>query len=419
MKISELIKTKKALHPHIYDRIAVTRAMTILLVFVGFGLLFINRSHAATSLAKAEAESGTITGNAVAKTVAGASANSAVIFGGSTAGQVIRPTVVGQQLLNGPTGSRLKMDGVTVWGIKDEVTGDFGANQYTNRQTVVNTIKAWGGNHVRFRLLASNYDSQTYMTKAQYLQQIKDWRDTTEAAGLYFMPIWWDGLDGAYSKANWATQYNKAFPMMTDVVNALKVNGANDPKVIYEPFNEPTDAPSDDQWLTAMKDTVRHFRNDLAYTGVLVLDTRVWSHHYDDARMTQLEQYDATLAGMGSKNQLIFAKHDYANEGYPSPDSGFDSTHWAVNGNNWDFTKHLTWETEFGNYNGDPSTQHLAWSNGAATWMADRLNDGTLAGASAFVMGPWLDANALTTSDNTTPTTWGGYAKNNLLQRVQ
>lgn len=398
------------------DWMTVVRVLVIVLVFVCFGVLFITRSHAATTGVKSEAEAGVLSGSATISTVAGASGGSAVIFAGGTTGTPsVKPTVVGHQLLKGPTGARLKMDGVTVWGIKDEVTTTFGTNEYANRQLIVNTIKAWGGNHIRFRLLASNYDSQTYMTKAQYIQQVKDWRDAAVGAGLYFMPIWWDGLDGSYGKANWAAQYSKAFPMMTDVVKAL----GNDPMVLYEPFNEPTDSPSDDQWLTAMKDTIRHFRSDLAYTGVLVIDPRVYAHQYDDSRMTQLEQYDSTLGGMGGKNQLIFAKHDYANEGYGNPDGGFDSTHWAPNGNNWDFSKHLSWETEFGNYNGDPSTQHLAWSNGAATWMADKVNDGTLAGASAFLWGPWVDANAITASDNVTPTTWGGYAKNNLLLRVQ
>lgn len=390
-----------------------------MLVSIGFGLLFINRSHAATYIGKAEAEAGAASGNVVQVPGAGASGSLAMKFGSITTSGPIRPTIVGRQLLNGPNGARIKMDGVTVWGMNDEVTTTFGASQYANRQLIINTIKSWGANHIRFRMLASDYDKGAPLSKAQYLQQIKDWRDVTTAAGLYFMPIWWDGLDGSYGKANWPTQYSKAFPMMTDVVNALKINGAQDPKVFYEPFNEPTDAATDDQWLANMKDTVRHFRNDLGYTGILLIDPRVWSHHYDDARFTQLEQYDATLNGMNGINQLIFAKHDYANEGFANPDSGFDSAHWAANGDGWNFTKHLSWETEFGNYNGDPSTQHLAWANGAATWMADKVNDGTLAGASAFLWGPWFDANAITAADNTTPTTWGGYVKNNLLQRVQ
>ena len=390
------------------------RGVLMLLIFAACGLGLLVRPHAATFATAKEAEAGTPSGNVSAGDPAGASGGGSFRFGGQPSGST-RPTVVGHQLLKGQAGSRLKMDGVAVWGIQDSVTSNnnTGSNGYANRVTIANTIKAWGGNHIRLRLVADDYNNQRQMTKSQYIQQVKDWRDAAEAAGLYFMPIWWDGLDGAYSKGAWATQYSQAFPMMTDVVNAL----GNDPNVLYEPFNEPTDAPTDDQWLNAMKDTARHFRDDLNYTGVLVIDTRVWSHHYDDGRMTQLEQYDASLNGMGGKNQLIFAKHDYANEGYANPDSGFDAGYWAANGNGWDPSKHLTWESEFGNYNGDASTEHLAWSNGAATWLADRVNDGTLAGATAFVWR-WVDDNTITTTTNTTPTTWGGYVKNNFLARV-
>jgi hypothetical protein len=59
------------------------------------------------------------------------------------------------------------------------------------------------------------------------------------------------------------------------------------------------------------------------------------------------------------------------------------------------------------------------WSAGAATWMADKVNDGTLVGATAFLYGPWVDKNAITTADNVTPTQWGGYVKNNFLARIK
>jgi hypothetical protein len=202
--------------------------------------------------------------------------------------------------------------------------------------------------------------------------------------------------------------------MMTAVVNAL---GPTNPWVFYEPFNEPNNI-SESAWLTAMEDTVKHFRSD-GYTGILLIDTDVWSHAYNDADMTTLENTDAAQAGMNGKHQIIFAKHDYANEGYTNPDTSFDSTFWSNNGGSWNFSNHLVWETEFGNYNGSPSTVHPAWSQGAASWMAAKVNDGTLVGASAFVFGPWLDANAMTESDDVTPTQWGSYVKTNFLGGVQ
>jgi hypothetical protein len=308
------------------------------------------------------------------------------------------------------------MDGVAVWGIEDSITGSFGAQEYNNRQTIATTIKAWGGNSIRLRVLASDYNNQTYMTKVQELTEIANWQTAAQNAGLYMQVTWWDSLDGPYSNANWTSHYADAFQMMSDVVNKL---GAANQWVYYEPFNEPNNV-SDSAWLTAFKATANHFRS-LGYTGILLIDTNGWSHAYNDSLMTQLEQYDAGLAGMNSTHQIIFAKHDYANEGYSNPEVGFDSSYWANNDDGtspWSFSQHLVWETEFGNYNGDPSTVHPAWSAGAATWMAQQVNNGTLVGADAFVFGPWYDANAITTSDDTSPTQWGGYVKTNFLSQV-
>jgi hypothetical protein len=385
------------------DVFEVLRIVTILVVFAGFGLLFLLKSHAAFFYVSTEAENGAIT-TATRITDATASGGATVKFGSSTGGSsAAKPVLVGSMLQKGDTGTRLKMDGVAVWGVQDQITAEVGVEQYTNRQKVVSTIKAWGGNHVRLRLLASDYDSQAYMTKAQEIQQIKDWRDTVVAAGLYFMPTWWDSLDGSYQNAGWASKYSQAFPMMTDVVNAL----GNDPMVFYEPFNEPNNV-STGEWLPAMKATVAHYRNTLHYTGILLIDMTVWSHHYDDSGMTQLEQYDASLTGMGGKHQIIFAKHDYANE--YSDVNNWTASSWAANGDGWDFSKHATWESEFGNYNGSSSTVHLSWSQSAANGLAGKINDGTIVGASAFVFN-WVDANTMVGSDNTTPNTWGGYVK--------
>lgn len=326
-----------------------------------------------------------------------------------------KPTIAGHALTQGPGGPALKMHGVAVWGVQDYITGAFGASQYAARATVCHTVKAWGANVIRLRVLAASYEAQTVMTKAQFIQQIVDWQDAAEAEGLYLCVCWWDGLDGDYSGANWATQYSNAFPMMTAVVNAL---GPTNPWVIYEPFNEPNNV-TEAQWLAAMQATVAHFRS-LSYTGVLLIDTNVWSHAYNHTDMTALETTDAARAGMGGQHQLIFAKHDYANE-FPNPDSGFDTTAWPNNNGGtsaWNFAAHMVWESEFGNYNGSPASVHYPWSAAACDWMAAKLNDGTLCGATAFLFGAWLDTNAMTTSDNVTVTQWGGYVRDRFIAAV-
>jgi hypothetical protein len=306
----------------------------------------------------------------------------------------------------GPTGGHIIMTGVNVWGIETTTMSGFGDTEYADRVNIVNTIKSWGANHVRFRLQASDYNAETYMTKAQYRLRIQQWHDLITAAGMYFVPVWWDSLDGPYGDTNWPAQYTQAFTMMTDVMNLFP----NDPMVMYEPFNEPTGAVNDVQWVNAMKGTIAHFRAG-GYTGILVIDPRVWAHCADDADFTTLEQYDAAQSGMNGTHQIVFGRHDYARE-YSNPNAGFDQTEWPTNNGgceNWNPATHAVWESEFGNYSIDPSSVHLPWSQGAATYFRAKVVDSTLVGGSAFLFGPWLDANAMTTADNTTKTTWGGY----------
>jgi hypothetical protein len=389
-------------------------ALIVICLIAGIGAYMLQSSHASTPYASINADQGKLTSPAISEASSAASDGQYVEFGNvSAVTNSTTPVIVGKTLEAGDTGKRLQMKGVAVWGIQDEITSSFGASEYTQRQTIINTIKSWGANVIRFRLLASDYNSQTYMTQLQEIQEIKDWQSAAQAAGVYFQVTWWDSLDGAYNDANWANDYSQVFPMMTAVINAL---GATNPWVIYEPFNEPNNVDAN-SWLSAMIATEKEFRNN-GYKGILILDTYDWSHAYNDSDMTTLENDDAGLSGMNGKDQIIFAKHDYANEGFSDPDSNFDSSYWAENSDGtgtWDFTKHLVWETEFGNYNGSSSTEHLAWSAGAATWMNQQVSNGTLVGAEAFLFGPWYDANAMTASDNVTPTQWGGYVKDNFL----
>lgn len=321
--------------------------------------------------------------------------------------------------MGGPSGQRLRMAGVCVWGVPDQITdgGGFGLNQYNNRAQIVAAAKSWGANHIRLRVLADDYNNDRQgLSKAQRLAMIKGWRDTTTAAGLYFYVTWWDSLDGYAEDANWPSRYQSAFAMMTDVYKSL----GNDDRVFYEPFNEPNSFGDQwNAWSSAMRATVAHWRS-LGYTGILIIDTPGWSHAYDDTAMTALEQYDAARPGMTGNHQLVFARHDYANEGWPNGGNTFDATKWR-NDTGGAQQEHLIWETEYGNYNGDPSSVHLSWSQQASTFFADELNNPArpnYVGATPFTWGPWWDANALTDGSNSTPTAWGLAVRDNLLRRA-
>ena len=317
----------------------------------------------------------------------------------------------------GPAGQRLRMAGVCVWGVPDYVTGGggFALDQYENRKQIVATARSWGANHIRLRVLADDYDNDRQgLSKVQRLQMIKDWRDAATSAGLYFYVTWWDSLAAYAGREHWPFRYHTAFPMMTDVHRAL----GDDPKVLYEPFNEPNSFEDKwPVWSRAMRGTVAHWRS-IGYTGVLVIDTPDWSHAYDDDAMTALERYDAGRPGMGGKHQLVYAKHDYASDGWPDDGNDFDAARWRRLTGGADQHHHLIWETEFGNYNGDPTTVHPSWSQQAARFFVDELYEDrqSYVGVTSFVWGDWWDVNALTDASNSTPTRWGRSVRDSLLR---
>jgi hypothetical protein len=315
-------------------------------------------------------------------------------------------------------GPRLELRGVNVWGLQDSITTSFGAAQYANRAAVSKTIRAWGANLVRFRVLADDYNSAPNaatggLTRPQIIQRIKDWRDAVVAQGMYFMICSWDALDGAYSDAKWAGNGHRVHQLFSDIHAAL----GDDPMVVYEVTNEPNNVTWA-QWDANMRGSIKHFRESMGYRGLLVIDPIWWANSgdegqgYDHARYAALEAYDAARPGMGGKHQLAFAKHDYASS---YPNKAWDGAAWrAAQGGGQ--VEHLIFETEFGNYNGTPSTVSAGWAESASRFFGDRFAaQPNYAGAAAFVFGPWWDANALTAGNNQTPTTWGSAVKGGLV----
>jgi Cellulase (glycosyl hydrolase family 5) len=333
---------------------------------------------------------------------------------------VVVPSVNGapsQLKVGSADGPRLELRGVNVWGLQDHITTSFGAAQYANRATVAKTIRSWGANLVRFRVLADDYNSAPSaatggLTRAQIVQRVKDWRDAVVKQGMYFMVCSWDALDGPYSGAKWAGNGHRVHQFFRDIHAAL----GDDPMVVYEVTNEPNNVTWA-QWDANMRASISHFRESMGYRGLLVIDPIWWANSgdggegYDHARYAALEAHDAARAGMAGKHQLAFAKHDYA--------SSYTNKSW--NGASWHVAQggaqveHLIFETEFGNYNGSAETVSKAWADSAAHFFGDRFaSDPNFAGAAAFVFGPWWDANAMTAPDNQTPTAWGSAVKSGL-----
>jgi hypothetical protein len=336
--------------------------------------------------------------------------------GFSTGGGRTPVVVAGSPTTLRAGGARLQLKGVNVWGLQDSITTSFGASQYANRSKVASTVRSWGANLVRFRVLADDYNSAPSgatgnLTRAQIVQRVKDWRDAVVGQGMYFLVCSWDALDGAHSHAGWAGNGARVHQMFADIHAAL----GDDPMVVYEVTNEPNGV-SWSQWEANMQASIKYFRETIRYKGLLVIDPIWWANSgtggqgYDDARYSALEAYDAARPGMGTQ-QLAFAKHDYANE-YAG--KAWNAGAWSAAAGGAQ-TKHLIFETEFGNYNGDPSSVNSAWSAAAATFFSNRFAaQPNYVGAAAFLFGPWFDANAMTGADLATPTGWGAAVRDNL-----
>lgn len=323
-------------------------------------------------------------------------------------------------------GTPLVFKGVTLWALPDHISNaggtggvggsGFASQLYANLSTVLETLVSWDVNIVRLRTLATDYflgaSGPTGLTEAQYIGQIVSIYNACAANGIYMMVCDWMPADSTgnngttnYSGANWAGNASVAFPLFAAILQALP----NAQYLIFEPFNEPTNAISWAQWQTNMEATLAELRTTLGYTGLVVLDPISWANSgtggagYSATYYGNLTAYDAGL--IGSAN-LAFSKHDYANE-YSG--STWSDANWqaAVGGAQ---TLYPIFENEIGNYNGSGTTS-LPWSQAAITDLVTKHSTmANYCGTLAFNGGPWVDANALTTG-YTTPTTWGGYVE--------
>jgi len=101
------------------------------------------------------------------------------------------------------------------------------------------------------------------------------------------------------------TEYSSAFPMM----HAVALMFADNPGVIYEPFNEPHEI-SWDQWIVISEKMLQYWRATIGYRGVIIADTEGWSWAFDPTYVSALISYDGALLGQPN---LLIANHRYPN----------------------------------------------------------------------------------------------------------
>ncbi len=298
----------------------------------------------------------------------------------------VAPKVVGKLLQVG--GTRFVVKGAAAYILPFYTSADGSkefAQDYTYQRmfaakdAVFAQMKSIGINSVRLPVASSTYggaDPYNLGGKAGYLDKLAAIVASANSQGLYVLIGWWEPLG-----------YAPALSMMSDVHAKL----GNNPMVMYEPFNEPNGI-SWDQWRQPMRDTIRHWRQDIGYTGVLFIDTINWSWWFSPSEAQGLMNYDAGLTGRGPN--LMFANHRYANQ----------NTNFLV-------ADKAAWESEVGQYVGSypiigteygfynfQGPPQLQWNQEFFSYLADTKVPQGFNGAWLFVWR-WVDSNSMTDND--------------------
>jgi flagellar basal body L-ring protein FlgH len=292
----------------------------------------------------------------------------------------------------------------------------FGVKAYSEMSTTVAQLNGKNVNLLRFRVLASYYNGLTSAQQTTYIGQVVAWANAwTSTPGNYFMPTMWDGQDGSYAGSALSTSYTQLGPLIVALCAALNGNA----QVLHNPVNEPyglTVSGGDNgfgSWQTIFTWVVNQYRT-AGYRGILVIDPPNYANSggqsgeaalgYNDTAYTAIETADASALG-SAQHQIVFSKHDYANE-YPS--STWSLANWQAAVGGAGMTKHAIMETEIGFENGTASTESIAWNIAAlqsfATLQASMPN---FCGVVGFLEA-WIDDNSMTTLGTfNTATAWG------------
>ncbi len=229
------------------------------------------------------------------------------------------------------------------------------------------------------------------LTSEEWLDRV-EWI-VAEAAerDIYVMFTWWDALTRG---SEWPERYEESFEFMGVVHERV----GDEPNVMFEPMNEPREITWD-EWIEATSATVRYWREDLGYEGVLVLDTIDWSWSFDPDAADELLELDAELLGQPN---LLFAIHRYANDRTCFCDD--EPAQWERNVGQY-IDEYPIIVTEVGNVNeGFPPQPQ--WVEQYVDHLVTDGVDSGLNGVLAFTWR-WQDQNTMTESDGVTLTPFG------------
>jgi hypothetical protein len=249
-----------------------------------------------------------------------------------------------------------------------------------------------GFDTIRVPLGTDAWEEHIYaLTSEEWLTRAE--RIVTEAAERDIQVIftWWDALTWG---SEWPERYEESFEFM----RAVHERVGNEPNVMIEPMNEPREI-SWDQWIEATSATVRFWREELGYDGVLILDTIDWSWSFDPDAADELLEVDTDLLGQPN---LLFAIHRYANERSCFCDDELEQ--WESNVGQY-IADYPIIVTEVGNFNEGMAPQP-EWVDQFVDHLVTDGIDSGLNGVLAFTWR-WEDQNTMTESDGVSLTPFG------------
>ncbi|MCB0994905.1 MAG: cellulase family glycosylhydrolase, partial [Acidimicrobiales bacterium] len=229
------------------------------------------------------------------------------------------------------------------------------------------------------------------LTKDEWLQRLDLVVRGAEERDMKVVITWWDSLDLG---AEWPARHDESFKFMRVVHDRY----ADDPHVFYEPWNEPWGITWE-QWGDATTSTVRFWREELGYRGVLVLDTNEWSWGFDTVQADRVLELDRELLGEAN---ILFAIHRYANDN--TCFCGAELQEWENNVGQY-VTSYPLVVTELGNSN-EGRTPQTQWVDEFASHLVQVHVPEGLNGVLPFLWA-WEDLNTMTDYDGVTLTDFG------------
>jgi len=252
---------------------------------------------------------------------------------------------------------------------------------YAKRDQIAADMQSLGLNAVRLQIGSDTYKRQLYMSKDQYVQRVYDIVQAFKARGIYTMVSDHD-YTGSTSKL--ASSYQNSFELFQAIINKV---GADEPYLIFNPYNEPSNSNDWSSWLTPNRETLRWLRQTAGFHGVVMLDTTGWSWNFSSTSAQSLMDFDRTLHSDGKSN-IVFSIHRYPN----------DNTSWTGD----ERSSYINNVLQYANRYPMLAGEH-GWSLGGVGWDSSKSDGGT-----AWQRTTWLSQLLDYLATTAVPNGWNG-----------